>query len=91
MLALWIIWFVLTLFVLSLAIARKIAARHETDLLHLSTGAEQAISEQTSLAQKLEKFDHWGKTLTVVDLLLGLLIVSIALFTAWRESVAIGN
>jgi hypothetical protein len=36
MLALWIIWSVLTLFVIGLAIARKIAARNEVDLVHLA-------------------------------------------------------
>jgi hypothetical protein len=43
MLALWIIWFFLTLFIIGLAIARKIAARNEDDLVHLTVGAERAI------------------------------------------------
>ncbi len=86
MLALWIVWAALTLFVIGLAIARKIAARHEDDLVHLAGGAEQAISQQVAVAQKLEWFDRWGKTLTVVDGLLGLVLVLIMLFMAWRES-----
>ena len=88
MLALWIIWFILTLTVAGLAIARKIAARNEDDLVHLS-GNDQTISQQVVVAQKLEWFDHWGKTLTVVDGLFALVLVAIMLYTAWQESLAV--
>jgi len=89
MLALWIIWFVLTLTVIGLAIARKIAARNEDDLVHLAGGAEQAISQQVAVANKLEWFDHWGKTLTIADGLFALVLVSIMLYTAWQDSLAV--
>jgi hypothetical protein len=89
MLALWIIWFVLTLTVVGLAIARKIAARNEDDLVHLAAGAEQAISQQVAVANKLEWFDHWGKTLTIADGLFALVLVSIMLYTAWQQSLAV--
>lgn len=85
MLALWIIWFVLTLFVIGLAIARKIAARNEDDLVHLAVGAEQAISQQVVVAQKLEWFDRWGKTLTVVDGLFAVVLLAIVFYRAWQE------
>lgn len=88
MLALWIIWFVLTLTVAGLAIARKIAARNEDDLVHLSPGADQAISQQVAVAQKLEWFDHWGKTLTVLDALFAFVLLAIMLYTAWQDSLA---
>ena len=89
MLALWIIWFVLTLTVIGLAIARKIAARNEDDLVHLAAGAERAISQQVAVANKLEWFDHWGKTLTVASGLFALVLVSIMLYTAWQDSLAV--
>jgi len=89
MLALWIIWFVLTLTVVGLAIARKIAARNEDDLVHLAGGAEQAISQQVAVANKLEWFDRWGKTLTIADGLFALVLVSIMLYTAWQDSLAV--
>ena len=88
MLALWIIWLILTLFIIGLAIARKIAARNEDDLVHLTVGAEQAISKQVVVAQKLEWFDHWGKTLTVVDGLFAVVLLAIMLYTAWQESLS---
>lgn len=89
MLALWIVWFILTLTVAGLAIARKIAARNEDDLVHLSGGAEQAISQQVVVAQKLEWFDRWGKTLTIVDGLFAVLLLSIMLYSAWQDSLAV--
>ena len=89
MLALWIIWFVLTLTVVGLAIARKIAARNEDDLVHLAAGADQAISQQVAVANKLELFDRWGKTLTIADGLFALVLVSIMLYTAWQQSLAV--
>jgi len=89
MLALWIMWFVLTLTVVGLAIARKIAARNEDDLVHLASGAEQAISQQVAVANKLEWFDHWGKTLTIADGLFALVLVSIMLYNAWQQSLAV--
>ena len=91
MLALWIVWAVLTLFVIGLAIARKITARNEDDLIHLAGGADQAISQQVSVAQKLEWFDHWGKTLTVVDGLFAVVLAAITLYLAWKESLVMGN
>jgi hypothetical protein len=89
MLALWIVWFVLTLVVIGMAIARKFAARNEDDLVHLAGGAERAISQQVEVAQKLEWFDRWGKTLTIADGLFAVVLLAIMLFTAWQESLAV--
>jgi hypothetical protein len=72
--------------VVGLAIARKIAARNEDDLVHLAGGAEQAISQQVAVANRLEWFDHWGKTLTIADGLFALVLVSIMLYSAWQQS-----
>lgn len=89
MLALWIIWAALTLFVIGLALARKLAARNEDDLVHLASGAERAITQQVAVAQKLEWFDHWGKTLTIADGLFGVVLVAIMLYNAYQESLAV--
>jgi hypothetical protein len=43
------------------------------------------------VAQKLEWFDHWGKTLTIADGLLALVLVSIMLYTAWQNSLTVGK
>ncbi len=86
MLALWIVWAVLTLFVISLAVARRFTARKEDDLVHLSETAEPVIAQQLTVANKLDKIDHWGKLLTVVDVVFGFALVAITLYTTWQHS-----
>jgi hypothetical protein len=68
-----VLWIVLALGVLSLFLWRQAVARNEDDSLHVMHGA---LTQQTSLAQKLESIDKWGKTLTVITVILGLLIAA---------------
>ena len=89
MYTLWIVWSALTLFVISLALVRKFTARREDDLVHLSGAAESAISQQFTVANKLDKIDHWGKLLTAVDVAFGLVLFAITLYTTWQNSVAL--
>jgi len=87
MLALWILWAVLTVIVLGLALVRKFTSWYgEDDYVHLAAGEERAIPHQVAVTRRLDKIDSWGKTLTVVDLLYGLTLFSIMLYTAWRHS-----
>ncbi len=88
MLALWIVWAALTLFVISLALARKFRARDEEDIVHLS-GSENVIPRQFALANTLDKIDHWGKLLTVVDVAFGVILVAVMLYTTWQHSLAL--
>ncbi len=89
MFTLWIVWSALTLFVISLALIRKFTARREDDLVHLSGAAETAISQQVVVATKLDKIDHWGKLLTVVDVAFGVVLFAITLFMTWQNSLAL--
>ena len=87
MLALWILWAVLTVVVLGLALVRKLTSWYrEDDYVHLAAGEERAIPQQVVVARRLDRIDSWGKTLTVVDLVYGLTLFSIMLYTAWRNS-----
>ena len=89
MFTLWIVWSALTLFVISLALIRKFTARREDDLVHLSGAAETAISQQVMVATKLDKIDHWGKLLTVVDVAFGVVLFAITLYITWQNSIAL--
>jgi len=89
MLALWIVWSILTLIVIGLALARKVAAYKEDDLVHLAAGEEREIPRQVVIARRLDKIDSWGKTLTVVDVVFGVVLVGIVLFRAWQDSLII--
>lgn len=86
MFALWMLWLALTLVVLSLAVARKITARKDDECVHLADSEAVAIGQQVAVAGKLEKIDRWGKTLTIVDVAFGLVLVGIMCYTAWQQS-----
>lgn len=90
MLALWILWAVLTMTLVGLALYRKFESHvHEDDLVHLADGESRFIPNQIATARLLDKIDTWGKTLTIVDVVFGVTLVAIALWNAWRESLNI--
>ncbi|HUK90694.1 MAG TPA: hypothetical protein VLZ81_09870 [Blastocatellia bacterium] len=86
MLTLWIVWAVLTLAVITLAVYRKMATRHEDDYVHLADAETQVISQQVTVAQRLEKIDSWGKTLTIVDVAFLAVILAVMCYNAWQSS-----
>jgi len=81
------IWAVFGLAVLGLALYRKILTFHGDDeFVHLSEGEQQLIPQQFALSNKLAAIDRWGKILTVVTTVAGLLILAVVLFEAWQAS-----
>jgi hypothetical protein len=81
------IWAVIGLAVLGLALYRKILTLHGDDeFVHLSEGEQQLIPQQLALSNKLVAIDRWGKILTVVTTVAGLLILAVVLFEAWQAS-----
>ena len=68
-----IVWSLLAVVVLGLFFWRQAIARSEDDSLHVMHGT---ITSQTTLSQKLDVIDKWGKILTVVTVVLGLLIAA---------------
>jgi len=89
MLYLWIVWGALTLFVIALALIRKFTARKEDDLVHLSGSVEPVIAQQVAVAGKLAKIDRWGKTLTIVDVAFGVVLVVAMFILTYVRSVAL--
>jgi hypothetical protein len=86
MLTLWIVWALLTITVIMLALYRKFATRNEDDFVHLADAEAPVISQQLTVARKLEKIDFWGKTLTVVDVAFFVALVGVVCYNAWRSS-----
>ena len=72
-----VVWVVLALSVLALFVWRQAVARGEDDSLHVMHGA---LTQQTSMAQKLDVIDKWGKIMTVITVVLGLLIAAIYIY-----------
>lgn len=68
-----VVLMVLALGVLALFMWRQAVARSEDDSLHVMHGT---LTQQTSIAQKLDGIDKWGKILTVITVVFGLLIAA---------------
>jgi len=72
-----ILWVVLALVVLGLFVRRKTIASKEDDNLHVMSGPNP---DQTVIAAKLDVVDKWGKIMTVVTLVLGLVIAAMYVY-----------
>lgn len=80
-----VVWAVLGLATLGLALYRKILSSDEEDVVHLGPGEEKRIPQQEVLAKKLVTIDRWGKTLTVVTVLIGLVLAGGYLYNGWLD------
>ena len=68
-----IVWVLFAVVVLALFLWRQAIARDEDDSLHVTHGT---LTSQTSLSQKLDVIDKYGKIATVITVVLGLLIAA---------------
>jgi hypothetical protein len=82
-----VVWTILALVVLAMFIWRRTVASNEDDSLHLMHGT---LSQQTTVAQKLDVIDKWGKILTVVTVLFGLLIVAAFVYAQFSGRNSLG-
>jgi len=78
-----VIWIILAIATLGLALYRKLISASEADLIHLGPGEEQHIPQQIALETKLKAVDHWGKMLTVITVVVGLVTAAIYLYQAF--------
>jgi hypothetical protein len=85
------IWVVLGIATLGLALYRKLISANEEDVVHLATGEERQIPEQAALARKLASVDRWGKTLTIVTVVVGLGIGAAYMYQAWVDPSSVPN
>ena len=81
------VWIVLALVVLALFVWRQSVARNEDDSLHVMHGA---LAPQTAVAQKLDVIDKWGKILTVITVISGLLIAAAYVYGQFVGRSALG-
>jgi len=75
-----VVWSLLAASVIALIVWRKIVASHEDDSLHVLQGS---VSQQVTVAHQLEVIDRWGKTLTVVALVVGLVLAALFIYQNW--------
>jgi type VI protein secretion system component VasF len=79
-----ILWAALALAVLVMAGYRKIASVREDETLHLVNPSESA--RQLAIFHKLERIDKWGRLLTVVAAIYGLLLVMGYTYQTWVQA-----
>lgn len=79
-----ILWAALALAVLVMAGYRKIVSVREDETLHLVNPPESA--RQVAIFHKLERIDKWGKLLTVVAAIYGLLLAIAYTYQSWVQA-----
>ena len=83
-----VLWALLVIVVLTLIAYRKVVSLQEEETLHLGNPAE--ANHQAFIAQKLEWIDKWGKLLTVVAVVYGVLLAAAYTYHVWLGMQAIG-
>ena len=78
-----VLWMILSLTVIGLLVYRKWVSREEDDSLHVLEAEASVVMRQAALAPKLQAIDRWGKALTVIALLYGLLVGVAYLYQQW--------
>lgn len=75
-----VLWACLAITVLGLALLRYLVSFREDDNIHLSEGENSLITKQMTIFHYLDAIDRWGKSLTVLALIGGLLLAGIYLY-----------
>ena len=78
-----VLWSVMAIAVLALIVIRKRIASGEDDTLHVMEGDARMIPHQQELAHKLEVIDRWGKSLTVVTVVFGMIVGALWVYQGW--------
>jgi hypothetical protein len=85
-----ILWILLGLTVLTLFVWRKTVASKEDDNLHIMDGSSAAKNvEQEKVAEKLNVIDKWGKIVTVVAVVYGVILGGLYAYQSWIQSAKI--
>ena len=79
-------WIVLACAVLILAVYRHRLSSHEDDTLHVSDAQASHITEQAVAAHRIDAIDRWGKLLTVIGAVYGLLLGAAYFYQYWERS-----
>jgi len=81
-----IAWSALAIVVVALAVRRKMVSSKEDDMLHLGADSTAIANQQLMVAKRLESIDKWGKSLTIVLALTGLVLAAFYGLALWEES-----
>jgi hypothetical protein len=71
--------------VVGLAFYRRHISAGEDDMLHVS-GDQSRVLKQAAVAHRLDTIDRWGKILTVLGTVSGVLLAGAYLYQYWVQS-----
>ena len=83
-----VIWALLAVVVLAMAGYRKTISAKEEETLHLTDPSE--TMHQVAIASKLDVIDKWGKLLTVIAAVYGLLLALAYTYQTWIRATNLG-
>ena len=83
-----VLWALLAVVVLALIAYRKVVSLQEEETLHL--GDPAGANHQAVIARKLDWIDKWGKLLTVVAVVYGVLLSATYTYHVWLTMKANG-
>jgi len=85
-----ILWILLAVTVIALLVWRKSVARNEDDSLHVLDAASAQRMVQAEVANKLAVIDRWGKLLTIVAVVYGLILGGLYIYQVFVTNTSIG-
>jgi hypothetical protein len=85
MLTLILIFCVLLISVLVLGAMRKLAGRQEEEIL-MHVGDPSVVQNKASIIHRVDAIEKWGKTLTAITVVYGLVLLAWYLYQGWEQS-----
>jgi len=83
-----VLWVALAVAVIGMIIWRKAITSHEDESLHVMDAG--AASQQVNVAHKIDVIDKWGKILTAIAVIFGLIIGAIYMYQSWVAMSKVG-
>jgi hypothetical protein len=83
-----VIWGFLALVILVMAGYRKMISVQEDETLHLGSATES--THQVQIAHKLDVIDKWGKLLTIIAAVYGLILALAYTYQTWVQASSLG-
>jgi len=82
-----VLWIIMATAVIALIVRRKMVSANEDDQLHVLNAAP--VAQQAIVANKLDQIDKWGKILTVITVVFGLLVGAVYVYQYFVQSTQI--
>ena len=83
-------WTILTLVVIALAIYKKRIDGHIDEHIHVGAAEDAVLKQQVAETQRSAMVEKWGKSLTVVVFLYGLVIMGMLVYHQWMINSTVG-